>query len=73
MEDRLMKTVQHKDGILHIETDYCIVNVHAGLTNRKGQGVTAIEILPDNYAGEQKCIVRGSRNVRVIQCKHAKN
>ena len=32
----------------------CIINIHAGLTNRTGQPVTAIQIICDDYAGEPK-------------------
>jgi len=67
-----MKTVIHmskrtRDNLLHIETDFGIVNIRIGLTDMQGRNVTSIEILPDNYAGEPKIILSGSSNNRLIQ------
>lgn len=42
------------DGTLHIEAPGCVINIHPGLHNTKGQEVTAITIQCDQYAGESK-------------------
>lgn len=34
-------------NLLHIETDGCIVNIHVGLTNLRGQQVTRVDVIPD--------------------------
>ena len=57
----------HENNLLHIETDFCIVNIRIGLTDSNGNNVTSVEIIPDDYSGEPKVTVEGSRNVRVIQ------
>lgn len=57
---------------LHVEAEGCIVNIREGLTDLKGRKVTNVEILPDDYAGENKWRVLGSRNNRVIQLKTVK-
>ena len=54
---------------LHIEAKHCIINIYEGLTDTKGRSVTAIEIIPDNYAGESKKKVIGSEYTRVIELK----
>jgi hypothetical protein len=60
---------QARDNVLHIETEHCIVNITVGLTDTLGRSVTAIEIIPDKYAGEPAITVDGPRHVRVIQEK----
>ena len=53
-----MKTVgfykaNRSGNLLHIETEGAIVNIRVGLHNTDGHEVTAIEILPDSYVGEE--------------------
>lgn len=66
-----IRRVNFKAGILHVETPLGIVNIHAGpwLTDHRGRAVIAVEMIPDNYAGSPKVLVRGGR---FIQCKRAK-
>lgn len=64
-----MKTVRHinaRDNLLHVETEGCIVNIRTGLHDRDGRAVTSIEILADNYVGEEWTL-DGYVNNRVIQ------
>ena len=68
-----MATVKKLTGCLHIEANGCIVNIRENLTDMKDRQVTSIEIIPDNYAGEQKWKLCGSYNNRVIQLKTVKN
>lgn len=46
-----MKTVRHtyrsRDPLLHIETDFGIVNIRIGLRDVEGNPVTSVEIIPD--------------------------
>lgn len=35
-------------NLLHIEAEGCIVNIRVGLTDRDGNEVTSVEILPDD-------------------------
>lgn len=64
-----MKTVRHinpRDNVLHVETEGCIVNIRTGLHDRDGRAVTSVEILADNYVGEEWHL-DGYVNNRVIQ------
>jgi len=54
---------------LHIEAEGCIVNIRQELTDRLGRQVTSVEIIPDNYTGDNKRKLVGSRNNRVIALK----
>ena len=58
-----------KNKGLHIEAKGCIVNIREDLEDRFGRQVTHIEIIPDNYIGEPKRKVVGSKNIRVIALK----
>lgn len=62
------RKLKNKKG-LHIEADLCIVNIYEGLRDTKGRKVTTIEIIPDEYIGEPKKQVVGSRYIRVIELK----
>ncbi len=73
-----MKTVvlnkRSKHDVLHIEAPGCIINIRHGLTNRDGQAVTSINVIPDDhYAGEKawRVVADGwdasGINVRVVE------
>lgn len=65
-----MRRVNPKPGeIVHIETPNGIVNVYTGLHDREGRSVDRIEVIPDNYAGENKVVRRGDRLVRLKTVK----
>ena len=64
-----MKSISHRQGILHVETPLGIVNIHVGLTDNKGRKVEAISMLPNRYAGEPKVIVNGSRFIELKTVK----
>ena len=69
-----MKTVVfHKtklnQGLLHIETDGCIVNIRTELTKNDGRKCTVIEILPDQYKGEEWDCEVGSQFTRIVERK----
>ncbi len=55
---------------LHVETPNGIVNIIVGLRDSLGRSVDAVEILPSNYKGESKVILRGRR---LIRCKRARS
>lgn len=65
-----MKTIRHtasaRDKLLHVEAEGCIVNIHVGLQDSEGRAVTAVEIIPDEYSGEEWDL-DGARNSRVIK------
>jgi hypothetical protein len=69
-----VKRVQHhpttrgdsRDNLLHVETDGCIVNIRVGLTDTQGRRVTSVEVIPDNYAGEEWHL-DGTENNRVVE------
>ncbi len=65
-----MKTINHhstsRNRLLHIETDGCIVNIRCGLTDMDGHDVTSVEILADQYKGEEWDL-DGHVNNRVIR------
>lgn len=58
----------HGSG-LHVEANRCVVNIRENLEDMKGREVTYIEILSDNYAGENKWKLYGCANNRVVQLK----
>lgn len=62
-----MKTISLRSGLLHVETPLGIVNITAGLADRKGRAVDSIEVLPTAGAGELKVVRRGLANTRFIQ------
>lgn len=64
-----MKSISHRDGILHVETPLGIVNIHVGLSDRNGRTVEAVSMIPNRYAGEPKVVVRGSRFVQLKTVK----
>ena len=55
------------DKLLHIETDFGIVNIRIGLLDAKLRRGTAIEVIPSDYAGEPYIRVDGNRNIRLIE------
>ena len=57
------------NNLLHIETDFGIVNIRVGLIDRNLRPVTSIEIIPDKYSGERQIKLSGSNNNRLIQLK----
>lgn len=56
--------------VLHIELPGCIVNITVNLTNEKDQQVTHIEVLPDQYVGEEWHLAANApKNIRVVKGK----
>ena len=53
-----MKRITHTRGsgdpLLHIETDFGIVNVRVGLHDAHGNAVTSVEIIPDRVDWEEE-------------------
>lgn len=65
-----MKSISwNKRDMLHIETPLGIVNIRCGLSDLNGRAVDSIEVIPANYAGENKIVRRGYCNTRLIQLK----
>jgi hypothetical protein len=68
-----MKTIvfhdskRNKHDTLHIETDGCIVNILIGLTKDDGRKCTVIEVLPDQYKGEEWDREEGSLFTRIVE------
>lgn len=71
-----MKTVRHyataRDKILHIETDGAVVNIRVGLSDRHGNQVTSVEIIPESKdrGGDQEgraWVLDGNFNNRLIR------
>lgn len=65
---RDIKRVTHRNGILHVETPLGIVNIYAGLQDRHGRSVDAVEMIPTGaprYMGEPWVIVSKGRFVRL--------
>jgi len=56
----------------HIEVDGCIVNIRTGLSDMHGRRVTAVSIIPDQYAGEKQWRVFGCKNIRIVELKNNK-
>jgi hypothetical protein len=44
---RISHNYRSRDPLLHIETDFGIVNIRVGLYDADGNAVTSIEIIPD--------------------------
>ena len=61
------RTVNHKSGLLHVETPNGIVNIRVGLTDAEGRSVDSIECIPDNYVGEPSVTLDGLTNTRMIR------
>lgn len=68
-----MKTIRHnsrsRDPLLHIETDFGIVNIRVGLRDFDGNEVTSVEIVPDrvDWDGRGRTIeLDGYANSRLI-------
>lgn len=62
-----MKSMSHRQGLLHIETPLGIVNITVGLSDLKGRRVESIEVIPTNGAGEKRVIRSGYGNTRLIE------
>jgi hypothetical protein len=60
-------TNRNKDKTLHIETDGCIVNIRIGLNKDDGRKCTVIEVLPDDYKGEEWDLEVGSKFTRIVK------
>lgn len=64
-----------RNGFKHIEVEGCIVNIRTGLTGAGMRRVTSIEIICDQYAGEQHWYMPDlnsdnpprATNIRVVQ------
>ena len=65
-----MKRIVAKNGeLVHIETPLGIINIRAGLSDQKGRKVDSIEILKNEYVGENKVRLDGYVNSRLIELK----
>jgi hypothetical protein len=69
---RDMRTIHHKRGTLHVETPLGIVNITVGLNDTAGRRVEAVTFRPNNFAGEPKVVLRGSRFVELKTKKGGK-
>ena len=58
-----------KVKVSHIEADGCIVNIYEKLVDRHGRQVTAVEVLPDHYAGEYWKLY-GKSHLRIVRMKN---
>ena len=67
-----MKTIVHKKGCLHVETPNGIVNIRVGLMDRFGRSVDSISVDPDRHAGENKVVMRGYGNTRLVRLRTVK-
>ena len=68
-----MKTITHRDGLLHVETPLGIVNIRVGLHDAKGRRVDSIEVLAPACSGDKKVRLSGYSNTRLIEALHARN
>jgi len=59
-------------GNLHIETELGIVNIYEGLKDVKGRKVNTIQVMPDEYSGENKVKATPVKMIRLIQLKTTK-
>lgn len=64
-----MKTIVHRSGVLHVETPLGVVNIHVGLSDRRGRRVEAVRIRGNDYAGEPLVKVVGQRLVELKTVK----
>lgn len=62
---KYQKNITHKKGLLHVETPLGIVNIYVGMNDYKGRRVESIELCPDQYLGENKVVLRGSRFIEL--------
>lgn len=60
-----------KNTLLHVETDGCIVNIKIGLSKDDGRKCTVIEVLPDQYKGEEWDLEAGSTFTRIVERKES--
>lgn len=71
-----MKTIviseRSQDKLLHIEAPGCIINVHIGLHDSAGNGITAIEIKCDEYAGEPNVYLPDFDNAKTLNVRVCK-
>jgi hypothetical protein len=66
---RITHTSKSGDRLLHIETDFGIVNVRVGLHDADGNAVTSVEIIPDRVDWDEKgrtIVLDGYANNRLI-------
>jgi hypothetical protein len=61
---KVVRHVQPRDRLLHIETEGGIVNIRTGLTDRYDRAVTSVEVLPDR--GDEWTL-DGYHNNRLIE------
>ena len=74
MKQRRIRNVDLRDGLLHVETPNGIVNIRVGLHDRRGRAVDSVQIIPDDYAGENKVVVYPGRcNTRIVRLKTVRN
>jgi len=64
-----MKSYKLDKNKLKIEANNCIIIVTEGLSDVKGRNVTSISVKPDRFAGENKNVLRGLSNTRVVTLK----
>jgi hypothetical protein len=65
MKSHGMKTIVHNKGLLHVETPLGIVNIYVGLHDSNGRRVENVQFRPNDYAGENKVVLRGTRFVEL--------
>lgn len=53
--------------ILHVETPLGIVNIHVGLHDTRGRRVESVTFRPNDYAGERKVRLIGTRFVENLR------
>lgn len=63
------KRVVLRKGTLHVETPLGIVNILVGLSDVKGRSVEAVQMIPNNYAGERAVVVSKGRFVQLKTVK----
>jgi hypothetical protein len=66
---RITHTSDSGDRLLHIETDFGIVNIRVGLHDADGNAVTYVEIIPDRVDWEERgrtIVLDGDANNRLI-------
>lgn len=65
---RLVFSERNRSGnLLHVETPLGIVNIRVGLVDAEGRRVNAVEIIPNNYAGEPVVSLDGYSSSRMIE------
>jgi hypothetical protein len=66
---RITHTSDSGDPLLHIETDFGIVNIRVGLHDADGNAVTSVEIITDRVDWEEKgrtIVLDGYANNRLV-------